>query len=188
VQNNFDATPDVSTTLILLAQGNSTVIHGHLLTLPGGGGLLYVQPVYVQSSSGTQIPLMQKVLVAFGDSIGFADTLGEALDQVFGGDSGADVGDPTPDTGPVAPSTDTPADPADPTPTATPTEPAPSATPGTVAGTPRQLLDTALTDAYAAIQEGQAALAANDFAAYGESQKKLQSALEAAVAAEAELG
>ena len=188
VQNNFDANPDVSTTLNLLAQGNSTVIHGNLLTLPVGGGLLYVQPVYVQSSSGTQIPLMQKVLVAFGDSIGFADTLGEALDQVFGGDSGADVGDPTPDSGPVAPSTGTPDAPATPAPTAAPTEPAPSTTPGAVAGTPRERLDTALADANAAIQEGQAALAANDFTAYGESQKKLQAALEAAVAAEAELG
>ncbi|MBC7552012.1 MAG: UPF0182 family protein [Cellulomonas sp.] len=188
VQNNFDANPDVSTTLNLLAQGNSTVIHGNLLTLPVGGGLLYVQPVYVQSSSGTQIPLMQKVLVAFGDSIGFADTLGEALDQVFGGDSGADVGNPTPNTGPVAPSTGTPDAPATPAPTAAPTEPAPSTTPGAVAGTPRERLDTALADANAAIQEGQAALAANDFTAYGESQKKLQAALEAAVAAEAELG
>ena len=188
VQNNFDANPDVSTTLNLLAQGNSTVIHGNLLTLPVGGGLLYVQPVYVQSSSGTQIPLMQKVLVAFGDSIGFADTLGQALDQVFGGDSGANVGNPTPNTGPVAPSTGTPDAPATPAPTAAPTEPAPSTTPGAVAGTPRERLDTALADANAAIQEGQAALAANDFTAYGESQKKLQAALEAAVAAEAELG
>ena len=57
------------------------------------GGLLYVQPVYVQSSSGTQYPLLRKVLVSFGDNVGFADTLSEALDQVFGGDSGATTGE-----------------------------------------------------------------------------------------------
>ncbi|NTW42666.1 MAG: COG1615 family transporter, partial [Cellulomonadaceae bacterium] len=87
VQNNFDANPEVSQNLNLLRQGNSTVRSGNLLTLPVGGGLLYVQPVYVQSSQGTQFPLLQRVLVSFGDEIGFAETLDEALDQVFGGDS-----------------------------------------------------------------------------------------------------
>ena len=78
--------------LNLLSQQGSQVIKGNLLTLPVGGGLLYVQPVYVQSSSGTQYPLLRKVLVSFGDKIGFADTLKEALNQVFGGDSGATTG------------------------------------------------------------------------------------------------
>jgi len=31
------------------------------------------------------------VLVSFGDSIAFEDTLDAALDQLFGGDSGADA-------------------------------------------------------------------------------------------------
>src|SRR5699024_12044199 len=57
------------------------------------GGVLYVQPVYVQSSGTTQFPLLRRVLVAFGDEIGFAHTLDEALDQVFQGDSGANAGD-----------------------------------------------------------------------------------------------
>ncbi|QTE30025.1 UPF0182 family membrane protein [Pengzhenrongella sicca] len=192
VQNNFDADPDVSTTLNLLAQGNSSVINGNLLTLPVGGGLMYVQPVYVQSSSGTQVPLLQKVLVAFGDTIGFADTLGEALDQVFGGDSGVDVEDGAA-TGPVAPSdgtdpgTDTGTSTDAPTtePTTAPTDGA--SAPAVDAGTARAQLDTALRDANSAIQEGQAALTAGDFAAYGEAQTRLQTALEAAIAAEAAL-
>ena len=33
------------------------------------------------------------VLVSFGEKIGFAPTLDEALDLVFGGDSGAEAGD-----------------------------------------------------------------------------------------------
>ena len=184
VQNNFNAAPTVSTTLNLLAQGKSTVIHGNLLTLPVGGGLLYVQPVYVESSAGTQIPLLQKVLVAFGDSIGFGDTLGEALDQVFGGDSGVTVSTPASDAGPTA-TTGTGAPTASPTgsPTATPSA---SGTPG--ASTAQARLNSALSDASAAMKEGQAALAANDFAAYGAAQQKLQTALEAAIAADAQLG
>ena len=89
VQNNFNSDGNASQVLNLLSQQGSQVIKGNLLTLPVGGGLLYVQPVYVQSSSGTQYPLLRKVLVSFGDKIGFADTLKEALNQVFGGDSGA---------------------------------------------------------------------------------------------------
>ena len=195
VQNNFDSNPTVSTTLNLLAQGNSSVIHGNLLTLPVGGGLLYVQPVYVQSSAGTQIPLLEKVLVSFGNSVGFANTLGEALDQVFGGDSGANVSGTTPDTGPVAPGTGvtgsgTPTPTATATATAAPTAsaPAPSSSASPATGTAQQRLNTALSAASAALKEGQTALAAGDFAAYGEAQKNLQTALEAAVAADAELG
>jgi uncharacterized membrane protein (UPF0182 family) len=90
VQNNFRSDPTVSESLNVLQLGDSTVVSGNLLTLPVGGGLLYVQPVYVQSSGGTQFPLLQKVLVSFGEKVGFADTLAEALDQVFGGDSGVE--------------------------------------------------------------------------------------------------
>ncbi len=92
-QNNFNASADVSKELNLLESGSTKVNRGNLLTLPLGGGLVYVQPVYVQSSGSTSFPLLKKVLVAFGDQVGFADTLDEALDQVFGGDSGASAGD-----------------------------------------------------------------------------------------------
>ena len=42
-------TPRSRRQLNLLRQGASKVINGNLLTLPVGGGMLYVQPVYVQS-------------------------------------------------------------------------------------------------------------------------------------------
>ena len=83
----------MSKELNLLESGSTNVQRGNLLTLPLGGGLVYVQPVYVKSSGSTSFPLLKKVLVAFGDQVGFADTLDEALDQVFGGDSGASAGD-----------------------------------------------------------------------------------------------
>ena len=52
----------------------------------------------------------------------------------------------------------------------------------------RTRLDTALTEAREAIERGEAALAAGDFAAYGEAQDALDAALADAIAAEAELG
>jgi len=92
VSSNFEAKPEVATSLSLLRQGGSDVVLGNLLTLPVGNGLLYVQPVYVRATGNTAAyPLLQKVLVSFGDQIGFSETLQGALDQVFGGNSGTTV-------------------------------------------------------------------------------------------------
>ncbi|MBO3083727.1 UPF0182 family membrane protein [Cellulomonas fengjieae] len=183
VNNNFVADPDVSNELNILGRGDSQVVRGNLLTLPMGGGLLYVQPVYVQARSGTTFPLLQRVLVAFGDDIGFADTLDGALDQVFGGDSGADAGDAGTDPDAETPPTQEPTD----TPTDTPAAPAdPGAGTGTDT-TARADLDRALQQAKEAIAEGQAALATGDFATYGEAQKRLDTAIQAALDAEARL-
>jgi uncharacterized membrane protein (UPF0182 family) len=89
VASNFEAKPEVANSLSLLRQGGSDVVLGNLLTLPVGGGLLYVQPVYVKATSNAAAyPLLQKVLVSFGDQIGYSDTLKGALDQVFAGNSG----------------------------------------------------------------------------------------------------
>ena len=99
IASNFEAKPEVANTLSLLRQGGSDVVLGNLLTLPVGGGLLYVQPVYVRATSNSAAyPLLQKVLVSFGDQIGFDSSLKGALDQVFGGNSGtsAAAGSTTP--------------------------------------------------------------------------------------------
>ena len=89
VASNFEAKPEVANSLSLLRQGGSDVVLGNLLTLPVGGGLLYVQPVYVRATANAAAyPLLQKVLVSFGDQIGYSDTLKGALDQVFAGNSG----------------------------------------------------------------------------------------------------
>ncbi|MGE5764105.1 MAG: UPF0182 family protein, partial [Mycobacterium leprae] len=84
VQNTFETEPAIATTLSLLRRGGSDVVFGNLLTLPVGGGLLYVEPVYVQATTGTSYPLLRKVLVSFGDATAFEDTLQRALEVVFG--------------------------------------------------------------------------------------------------------
>ena len=98
IASNFEAKPEVANALSLLRQGGSNVVLGNLLTLPVGGGLLYVQPVYVQATSNdAAYPLLQKVLVSFGDVIGFDSSLKGALDQVFG----AGAGDASTGTAPI---------------------------------------------------------------------------------------
>ena len=72
------------------------MLDGNLLTLPVGGGLLYVQPVYIQSTGGTSFPLLKKVLVAFGDKIAFEDTLDAALNSLFSGNTNSGGGGSVP--------------------------------------------------------------------------------------------
>ncbi|MET4143225.1 uncharacterized membrane protein (UPF0182 family) [Arthrobacter sp. UYCo732] len=164
-QNKFNSDPTVSQALNLLRQGASEVLNGNLLTLPVGGGILYVQPVYLKSTGETSYPTLQRVLVAFGDKVGFAPTLDGALKQLFGGDSGAAAGDSA-NTG------QTPATPGE--------------TPPASAGAQADL-KAALEAANAAIKAGQTALAAGDFAAYGEEQKKLAAALQKALDADGKI-
>jgi uncharacterized membrane protein (UPF0182 family) len=170
VQNNFTTDPTVSQALNLLRQGETQVLSGNLLTLPVGGGLLYVQPVYIQSRGGTSYPILQKILVAFGDKIAFEDTLDSALDVLFGGDSGADAGDtgvPTEPGGTTPPDTGNGTSPPD---TGTPSNPG--------------VVTQALLDAKQALADRDAALKAGDWAAYGVADQKLQAALQRALTAE----
>jgi len=163
VQNNFNSDSEVSSLLNILRQGSTNVISGNLLTLPVAGGLLYVQPVYIESTGETSYPLLEKVLVAFGDQIAFEDTLDQALDALFGGDSGFQ-----------APETDAPV--ADGGTEDLVAEPAPTES-GNAA------LDAALTAASSALADKQAALMAGDLAAFARADDRLTKAIEDALAA-----
>ncbi|MDQ0575909.1 UPF0182 family membrane protein [Agromyces albus] len=154
VQNKFNGDPSISAQLNILKQGQSEVINGNLLTVPVGGGLLYVQPVYVKSTGETSYPLLQKVLVAFGDHIAFEDTLDLALDVLFGGESGAEAGDNE-----VEPGTE---------PTTPPEEGAP-----TTPETPTDEVQALLNEASQVLKEKDAALTEGDWAAYGVADERL---------------
>lgn len=191
VQNTFNSDSRIADVLNILQTGGTTdVLRGNLLTLPIGDGLLYVQPIYVQSRAETTYPLLRRVLVAFGNEVGFGETLDQALDDLFQGDSGAeapDAGTPTVEETPSAtPSPDTGSDTGTGTGTATDS---PSTTPPatTESGDPQVRLDAALEDAQTAIEDGQEALGAGDFAAYGEAQERLEDAIRRALAAQDEI-
>jgi uncharacterized membrane protein (UPF0182 family) len=169
VQNTFNSDTAVSSQINILSQGQSEVLSGNLLTLPVGGGLLYVQPVFVQSSAGTQLPQLRRVLVAFGDQIAFEDTLSEALDVLFGGDSGADTGDEE-----VTPTT--PEGEATPSPTPSPGET--SSPEPTTPTTPSSDYQTALQQAQQAMLDRDTALRAGDLTAFGEADERLTAAVE----------
>ncbi len=158
VETKFTTDTTVANQLALLNKGATNVEQGNLLTVPVGGGLLYVQPVYVTSNSETSYPVLRKVLVAFGDKIAFEDTLNAALDSLFGGDSGVTTGDGTI---PTVPTTGTGSG------TGT----------GTTTPTNNAAFTAALTQVQTALTARAAALKSGDLAAYATADANLVTAL-----------
>lgn len=162
VQNNFESDPNVASQLSLLRRGGADVVLGNLLSLPVGDGVLYVEPVYVRAVQDG-FPLLQKILVGFGEKVEMRDTLGQALEAagvIPAGRGGGGGGDrPDPDNGQTTPD-DLPL---------------------------IEQLVAALDEAQAAFNDGQRALSNGDFAAYGDAQARLERALQRANDIQAEL-
>jgi uncharacterized membrane protein (UPF0182 family) len=170
VQQSFITNNQVRPDLTLFNSAESRAVFGNLLTLPiGGSGLLYVEPLYVQGTGENSFPLLQKVLVNYGDRVGYGDTLEEALDQVFGAGAGEAA----------AGGGDTPATENPPTPTPTPTEPTttPPGDGGGTSGNPG--MDQAVSDIQAALQALETAQRNGDFAGQGQALEDLQAAVTA---------
>ena len=82
----------ISPQLSLLRQGGSTASLGNMLVIPIEQSLLYIAPLYVEStSSANKLPKLQKVIVAYGTNVTMADTLEKALAALFVGAGDADT-------------------------------------------------------------------------------------------------
>ncbi|GAA1691969.1 UPF0182 family protein [Nonomuraea maheshkhaliensis] len=139
--------------LNLLGVGASSVRYGNLLTLPYAGGLVYIEPVYIQVAAGggqEPYPILQRVLVSFGSKIGVARTLDEALQEVFGSEQ------------------EEQAQPSDQQQQGRPEQ-------------ANTALNSAISNAKKAYADAQKALQASppDWDAYGDAQKRLEEALKA---------
>jgi uncharacterized membrane protein (UPF0182 family) len=128
----------ISSDKSLLNQQGSKFIQGNLLLIPVGQSILYVQPIYVQSSKqGSQLPQLNRVVVVYGDRVVQGPTLDDAITQLFG---------LTP-VSPTSPSTTTNTVPG-------------TTTPGTTTGTVPAGTGTAAEQARALLQQAQAEYAA----------------------------
>ncbi len=80
VQNDIESTTEISEALTLQRGGNSKVVLGSLLTLPLGGRMLEVEPIYTQASGGSSFPILRHVVAIYGDGDpGFTKDLPSAL-------------------------------------------------------------------------------------------------------------
>ncbi|WP_308222555.1 UPF0182 family protein [Kitasatospora sp. A2-31] len=178
VQAKFNSDPLVANQLTLLKTGtDSDIEYGNLLTLPVGGGLLNVEPVYLIGRSA-KVPVLKKVLATYGNEnavVAVEDNLEKALAKVLGG---AVTGAPVT---PTAPGTTTPTTPTTPGTPTTPTTP----TPG-IPVTPE--LQKAIADVLKAQNDADNAAKAGDWVALGQAQKAQSEAARALAAAQQKAG
>ena len=132
--------------------------------MPVGDSLLYLQPVYLQSTSAA-FPEFQKIVVASPTTIVWGDTLAEALTALLAKQGVVTGPATTPTPGPTA--TPAPGRHA----RARPRRPRPAAS---CRPTSTALVDYANTH----FELAQAALRAGDFATYGDEMDKVEVALE----------
>jgi uncharacterized membrane protein (UPF0182 family) len=157
--NRFNSEPVISKDISLLNQGGSRVVHGNLLSLPIGATFLYVEPLYVQGSGVNTFPLLRRVLVAYGDKIGYGESLSSALRNLKQPVVGQEVG-----IGSLVPTSEPP----------TSAPPATSAAPSSGSPTAATDVPAILSQLDVAFKRLQDAYKSGDFAAIGQAQADLK--------------
>jgi uncharacterized membrane protein (UPF0182 family) len=151
----IDQDPIISAQVTLWNQAGSTVVRGNLIVVPVANSLIYLQPVYLQST-GSAFPQFQRIVVATPGRIVWGSTLTEALNLLLAQGPGTS---PTPSPSPSPGAPPTPA-------------PSGSASPGLPSD-----VSALIAYANAHFEAAQAALRAGDFARYGQEIELVQQAL-----------
>ena len=154
IEARIDQDPIISAQVTLWNQSGSSVVRGNLIVVPVGDTLIYLQPIYLQSTSA-RFPEFQRIVVASPTKVVWARTLGQALELLLE----ADGNGPSPSPGP------TPSPDPGETPVPTPGTDLPSDVAGLIAY------------ANAHFEAAQAAIRAGDFAAYGREIELVRQAL-----------
>ncbi|MEO7229569.1 MAG: UPF0182 family protein, partial [Candidatus Limnocylindrales bacterium] len=147
IEARIDQDPTISAQITLWNQSGSQVVRGNLIVVPVGDTLIYLQPVYLQSTSSS-FPEFQRIVVASPTTVVWGESLAQALEQLVG--SGSTV-----------------------TPTPRPTV-GPSATPGV--GVPTDVAGL-IAYANTHFEAAQRALRNGDFATYGSEIELVRQAL-----------
>jgi uncharacterized membrane protein (UPF0182 family) len=157
IEARIDQDPTISAQITLWNQSGSQVVRGNLIVVPVANSLIYLQPVYLQSTSSA-FPEFQKIVVGSPTTIAWGNTLAEALDALLV-KQGTPGASPSPGTSPA---------------------PGPSATPG-VSPPPDGGLPTDVTGLVAYANQhydlAQQALRNGDFATYGVEIARVKAAL-----------
>ncbi len=106
IEARIDQDPTISAQVSLWNQSGSKVIRGNLIVIPVGDALIYLQPVYLQSTS-SNFPEFQRIVVASPSTVVWGRTLTEALHLLLQG-GGQPGPTPTPGGTPVPGTSPTP--------------------------------------------------------------------------------
>jgi len=83
IEARIDQNAQLSGQFTLWNQQGSTVIRGHLLVIPIGHSLLYVEPVYLQANT-SPMPELRLVVLATQEKLGYGQNFSEAMLSLFG--------------------------------------------------------------------------------------------------------
>lgn len=83
IEARIDQNSQLSSQFTLWNQQGSHVLRGHLLVIPIGRSLLYVEPVYLKAES-SPMPELRLVVLAIQDRLGYGQTFDEAMTSLFG--------------------------------------------------------------------------------------------------------
>jgi hypothetical protein len=84
IEARIDQQTEISQQFTLWGQAGSRVIRGNLLAIPIDQSILYIEPIYLEASSGA-LPELKRVIAVFGSNVVMAENLDSALRQVFSG-------------------------------------------------------------------------------------------------------
>lgn len=83
IEARIDQNSQLSSQFTLWNQQGSHVLRGHLLVIPIGRSLLYVEPIYLKAES-SPMPELRLVVLATQDRLGYGQTFDEAMTSLFG--------------------------------------------------------------------------------------------------------
>ena len=88
IEARIDQDPVISAQVSLWNQSGSKVIRGSLIVVPLDDSLIYLQPVYLQST-GSAFPEFKRIVVASPRQVVWSDSLGSALRLLLAAEAGA---------------------------------------------------------------------------------------------------
>ena len=83
IEARIDQNAQLSSQFTLWNQQGSRVKRGHLLVIPMGRSLLFVEPVYLQSDN-SPMPELRVVVLATQEKLAYGQTFTEAMNNLFG--------------------------------------------------------------------------------------------------------
>jgi uncharacterized membrane protein (UPF0182 family) len=83
IEARIDQNAQLSAQFSLWNQQGSRVLRGHLLVIPVGRSLLYVEPVYLKAER-SPMPELRLVVLAIQERLAYGQSFGEAMTNLFG--------------------------------------------------------------------------------------------------------
>src|SRR4029079_3075374 len=113
IEARIDQNAQLSGQFTLWNQQRSRVIRGHLLVIPIGRSLMFVEPIYLQAQR-SPMPELRLVVLATQEKLGYGQSFPEAMNSLLG-EAAAKAAAAPPEAGPSP-------GPSQPTPSATPAQ------------------------------------------------------------------